>query len=418
MDRPITYTLADIERYLNGGMSAIEMYDLEKAALQDPFLADAMEGYTNTSMPVAKEHLATIEEKILGNAKEDGKVVPMPVQRSNWLRIAASVLLLFAVGSGIWLVSKKKNDTTSLASNSTEQKIAPSTTTVLSAPKQNDSTVAIAQVNNGKEKKENNSLSLKNNDVAAFHKEENIAKIKDEVAKVEAARIAPKDNYNYNISALKKADTNLLVQNNKFKSASLDQKPTATAEEALTGRIAGVSITQNSNGYTNQQNQNLNKAFLYSTDDPKIFNHNNDSTTAAYLRDSTKLDNDKSSLSDVVVMGYGTAKKRTVTRSVTRSVSNISVKTEKTAIPVGGWESFYTYVEKKKNELVDSITNNESSVEVTLKFSIDANGKPFNISVIKHATDELDAKAIEILQDGPAWIAQQKSRKTKVVIKF
>jgi len=39
------YSASDIQRYLNGEMSAREMFDLEKAALEDPFLADAIEGY-------------------------------------------------------------------------------------------------------------------------------------------------------------------------------------------------------------------------------------------------------------------------------------------------------------------------------------------------------------------------------------
>ena len=39
------YSAADIERYYNGLMSASERHALEKAALEDPFLSDAFEGY-------------------------------------------------------------------------------------------------------------------------------------------------------------------------------------------------------------------------------------------------------------------------------------------------------------------------------------------------------------------------------------
>ena len=41
----INYTFEDIQRYLQGKMSAAEMHEIEKAALQDPFLSDAIEGY-------------------------------------------------------------------------------------------------------------------------------------------------------------------------------------------------------------------------------------------------------------------------------------------------------------------------------------------------------------------------------------
>ena len=44
-----TYTAIDFARYHDGNMEAKEMHSLEKAALEDPFLADALEGYIHTS---------------------------------------------------------------------------------------------------------------------------------------------------------------------------------------------------------------------------------------------------------------------------------------------------------------------------------------------------------------------------------
>src|SRR5580658_5011441 len=40
----IPYSASDIEKYRKGELSAREMHDLEQAALDDPFLADAIEG--------------------------------------------------------------------------------------------------------------------------------------------------------------------------------------------------------------------------------------------------------------------------------------------------------------------------------------------------------------------------------------
>ena len=44
MSQDHKYTAADFERYHSGKMSAGEMHALEKAAMEDPFLADALEG--------------------------------------------------------------------------------------------------------------------------------------------------------------------------------------------------------------------------------------------------------------------------------------------------------------------------------------------------------------------------------------
>ena len=41
----IIYTAEDIKRYITGAMNPQEMHAIEMAALDDPLLAEAMEGY-------------------------------------------------------------------------------------------------------------------------------------------------------------------------------------------------------------------------------------------------------------------------------------------------------------------------------------------------------------------------------------
>ena len=89
----ITYSLADIQRYLQGGMSAKEMHDLERAALEDPFLADALEGYSEADMQQAQQHLAQIETAV--RQQHESKVVALPPLKKyrSW-QVAASIILL------------------------------------------------------------------------------------------------------------------------------------------------------------------------------------------------------------------------------------------------------------------------------------------------------------------------------------
>ena len=54
----------DIERYNQGLMSASERNSLERAALEDPFLADAMEGFTNTPVDLAAD-MKELKEKYM-----------------------------------------------------------------------------------------------------------------------------------------------------------------------------------------------------------------------------------------------------------------------------------------------------------------------------------------------------------------
>jgi outer membrane biosynthesis protein TonB len=57
---------------------------------------------------------------------------------------------------------------------------------------------------------------------------------------------------------------------------------------------------------------------------------------------------------------------------------------------------------------------------VELEFDVDRLGKPYNISVTNSNTVNADAsnKAIQIVKEGPAWIADKKKKKAKVTIKF
>ena len=99
MSSPKNYTAHDIERYHRGDMSAAEMHALEKAALDDPMLADALDGYLLTPTPAAD--LEVLQERLqqrLEQKKEQRKVFFFSPQ---WMKIAALFILIAVAG---WLV--------------------------------------------------------------------------------------------------------------------------------------------------------------------------------------------------------------------------------------------------------------------------------------------------------------------------
>jgi TonB family protein len=111
----INYTLVDIERYLQGKMNATEMYAIEKAALQDPFLADAIEGYSQADHSIAHQHLNQITATLLG-AKENSKVVTMPIKNNNWWKVAAAVTIVIGASSiAVWLMNSNSQNENSIA---------------------------------------------------------------------------------------------------------------------------------------------------------------------------------------------------------------------------------------------------------------------------------------------------------------
>src|SRR4051794_38175283 len=91
-----SYTFEDIHRYLQGKMPAAEMHAIEKAALQDPFLADAIEGYAEVPAAIAREHLSRLNASLTEENKPS-KIVAFN-HKTPWLTIAALVIVLAGVG--------------------------------------------------------------------------------------------------------------------------------------------------------------------------------------------------------------------------------------------------------------------------------------------------------------------------------
>lgn len=88
----INYSAKDIERYLRGEMSSAEMHALEKAALDDPFLAEALEGYTDSKNREVVVAMHDLQNRLQQRA-EPAAIIRMPAAR-RWLSIAAAVFII------------------------------------------------------------------------------------------------------------------------------------------------------------------------------------------------------------------------------------------------------------------------------------------------------------------------------------
>src|SRR5215208_3924681 len=88
------WTSADIEKYHQGLLSPKEMNELERAALDDPFLADALEGYGNVKVNLSAD-IAALEKKLEQRVGE-GKAIKLPPPFSFYkvLKIAAVIVIL------------------------------------------------------------------------------------------------------------------------------------------------------------------------------------------------------------------------------------------------------------------------------------------------------------------------------------
>ncbi len=425
----INYSAADIQRYLQGSMSAKEMHEMERAALQDPFLADAIEGFNNAPFEQSNKHLNEITALLQTN-KEDAKVVVMSTKNFQWWRVAAMVILLAGAGTTGWYIFSLSSDehhkNIAQVNVAKEQKadtiVQPATVdtnTVIAetlTAKANKDNTALVNNNLGKEKIIASPKAASGLATAPVlqNADKNAAPIikKDENAETQAAitfaPVAPQTTKDFTKSGsqamLDTVQFNFKTKDvNEFKGRVTDNNKQPLANAVISAGKQQATLTD-ANGYFTLKapdsllNVTVSSVGFASTQTALKTNANNN---IAVLPDNQ-------SLSEVVVTGYATEKK----------TKNKFVDAD-SAFPAGGWQSFQDYVYKKLHKKLDS-TNNGGSVsgDVEVEFLVHDDGTPYNFNVIKSLGQAPDSQAIDLIKNGPRWISARKNKKAKVTIPF
>jgi TonB family protein len=94
------YSRETLLRYLSGQMSPAEMHALEKAALEDPFLADALDGLKQETSSQLKNDLDSLDQQLIN--RTDPKIIPMP-PRIKWWRVAIVASIIGLMGLSYYL---------------------------------------------------------------------------------------------------------------------------------------------------------------------------------------------------------------------------------------------------------------------------------------------------------------------------
>lgn len=111
----------DIARYHSGEMSAAEMHFLEKAALNDPMLMDAMDGYLKVA--VDQKEIVELKTKIIKVEKPSG----LFFNRQLFYTLSLAASLLVVVFVGYQFLQKQKEDKVSIAGEIRKEKPTPKT---------------------------------------------------------------------------------------------------------------------------------------------------------------------------------------------------------------------------------------------------------------------------------------------------
>jgi len=348
------YTATDIERYHSGQLSAAEMHALEKAALDDPFLADALEGYTFTN--TQEKDVATLQQKLQLRIEKDEKRRGVFFMQTSWMRIAA-LFILFAGGG--WLVFQ-------------------TFTGKLETKKE----VATAQP--ASQQKETTSTQPTNNDSNTVFSDgpTNNLRVSD------------------NTKTIQSSPTQNDVAVNK-PAAPLPSGPpmTMTAPVQAESRIQQVDAAE---VYTlRQANDTLIKGNTVASAKEKIQIRGTDT-----IKDLHVVLTPTGEEPETIVMN-----KSSDTKVRARRQSYVIDSLE----PAEGWPRFDDYVANNL-KTPDELKTKPMKGVVELAFDVNKEGEPVNITVVKSLCDKCDEEAIRLLKEGPKW--KKNKKKGTVKIKF
>jgi hypothetical protein len=467
----IIYTAQDIEHYLSGKLTPLQMHLMEKAALDDPFLAEAMEGYAAMNEKQWKYQLAGLKNRF--ENKEGAKIIPLGKRKNNWWKVAAAVVLMGGISVIAYMMINKR-EPVQIAGNVPAAKQPPADsnasiakqpptaeTTVVTpgvkptAPEKNNTTFLSAGGNSTavKETKVSDSLFVytPSRQKAGIEAKENAGSVRtdDDVLKnlanndTKPVTVAAPPVFN-NSKLERKAEENKGYSNNanngvvsyqydKAKAASeKDQYTAALGKEAQLNRnfiaqvvgpdnsplpFANISIKNENFGTYADAKGNFR---LVSSDSiltvevkaagyqPKFY------TLQSYAQQNKiMLAQDDEAFKYKAINGNSAAVKSRSSRRATL-VKDSLVNVE----PADGWDNYNTYVDNNL-DIPEDMVNKNIHGRVELSFDVRSNGTITNIKVDKSLCDNCDEVAKRLIEQGPQWkVKKGKKAKGKVTVEF
>lgn len=436
------YTLQDIERYLNGSMTAQEMHELEKAALADPLLADAIDGYSNADKALTARHLNEIAALLNKQEAGEAVVVPMTTVKNNCWRWAAAAGITGILGFGAWLLMHTGDQQEATIARADTEIVR--TDTARSAAADNTNT-AVPDTN--AQKTITDAPVLANAPSTSFSAKPNQSNTGRE-QELTAARVkAPATGSLTELQAAPPTTEGKVVvgfgnqkhssivgaaelsrpaqeQNQMMRAKQTPSAPSSNEGEiAFSGKITdntgkplqGVAVVSGSIATVTNANGSFHLDVPKPVDSLSIqisaIGYENEKATLFAGRTAgIALQPGQADLDEVVVVGYGTKKKK----AQLGNFSKLKVeKLEQTEYPYpdGGWAHFY-------KELTEELGINETRANKLLhiRFYVE-DGEPTDFTVVKTPDLAIAEKAIAAIKKGPRWKNYRKSRNAEIKIR-
>ena len=403
-----------IKDYFAGRLGAKAMHALEKRALEDPFLAEAMEGYEK-HFANAKENTDELESRL------NERITKKHFRLKPWL-VAASVILI--LGAGTLFMFNNQNKKTRITANEiarnalTEQLNTKKYNTQNIVSHRPDTSYAassktIALQKNKKRMdtvKNEPAIADKNNDPTENAAIASLPKREDKAYATPAASAVRPDTISI-ASALEHQIPSLDIQSSDDKKIQIVDPETGKPLSPVKESLNDVVVV----GYGAQKKESLTGAVA---DNKSIMIRGN--ATLNHASPLILIDGMPDSLGAVppqniasinVLKGgdatalYGTRGANGVLLITTknRDANNLSFKKSKSnaalSHPQTGWDKFNDYV----RTAVKNSDSTGAKGTVMLRFSVLPNGHLSDFKIIRGLSGKRNQQAIDILKNGSLW---------------
>ena len=426
------YSAEELRAYVSGQMPPAEMHALEKAALDDPFLEEAIEGMREAlSAHGTEKVMAPVAELKAAIAEKASRPKVVPLFQRTGFRMAAAAVVILVAGTWIYNSLSQQEPANTLAVQPGAEQAAPipSVDNNVTAD-----TTAAAAINN-----KNNTIALKPAEPvypAQVLKEVPVkskAATKDLAATPPAAPVLLQDSSLKELNAeTSKAGAIVKAEEKKQEAVELE-RTIAANNKADEGKARTMNVANNffqgkvvdpaNNPLANVTITPLNSNQSFLTDQNGMFqipvvdspmtvmvstvgyNTRNYQLNNQGFMNQLSLEPMKNNLSEVVITQPSRKKESFLKKPPTVLVQ--------TATPEGGWVAFENYVEAN-NKL-----KAQKQTQVVVSFAIDRKNELSDFRIEQSAGAAQDAEAIRLIKEGPAWkLNKTKKDRVMVIIRF
>jgi len=461
------YSAADIRRYVQGKMSPHDMHAMEKAALDDPFLADAIEGMQQALQEhdetLVTGQLQELQQQLAERTAETNK--KSRVIAIRWWQVAAAAAVL-VIGS-IWLytlntdseskselavvTSKKeevKQEEKAVVPTPSENKTNTTKTDSVAEPSASATNVYDAEAHTATVYKVRKQVARtlppqpapkarialnKRNDTAHYFGSAMAAQpATEEKAKVQRDVAAASQAPEVAKAAKNESETNGLMEVITIPKKDSPAKVTiGAANNNLSGFVKGRVTDQNNNplanAYVQLPNANNNNNFV--TDRLGYFKIPVSADTAVdvsvnmagYAQQNVRLQSNDGmnqiQLKPAIANRYDEARRMSLAKKITEAKKNYpNATTQQNAEPVNGWFSYDQYLEKNKKI---PVSNPNSTGDVVVSFEVNKKGNLSDFKIEQSLAKAYDDEAIRLVKQGPAFkLLKGRKARITVIVRF